>query len=345
MAPPRPERPEQVDDDAGERRRRRRRTRRSRVSERRRRTCGWPTTTASAAPASTPRMPGSASGLRVTPCMTPPASPRAPPTPRPRSVRGTRRLAHDQVVVRAVGVDERLPHGAERDRLGAEGDRGTRRRRPAPRGPRPGRPPGSNRSRATERRPRPTPDRRIGGDRSRVPGASSRGPSMTAVMGSPPPGERRRQRCKAGQMQRWSEPATVGGQRPTRSPASWGVRRARMTAVQSTGAIAPEGVTSDEVGVAGRRHRVGDAPPARPLAGRRRAPHRRRSRWSASASSSPPGCATRIGGAEEDLVDVYERVPDRFAEALTGLAVIGAGVVPVAGAGRARGPAPVPAGR
>ena len=36
-----------------------------------------------------------------------------------------------------------------------------------------------------------------------------------------------------------------------------------------------------------------------------------------------------IGGAEEDLVDVYERVPDRFAEALTGLAVIGAVVVPV----------------
>ncbi len=36
-----------------------------------------------------------------------------------------------------------------------------------------------------------------------------------------------------------------------------------------------------------------------------------------------------IGGAEEDLVDVYERVPDRFAEALTGLAVIGAAVVPV----------------
>ena len=36
-----------------------------------------------------------------------------------------------------------------------------------------------------------------------------------------------------------------------------------------------------------------------------------------------------IGGAEEDLVDVYERVPDRFAEALTGLAVLGAGVVPL----------------
>ncbi|HEX6425876.1 MAG TPA: lysylphosphatidylglycerol synthase transmembrane domain-containing protein [Acidimicrobiales bacterium] len=36
-----------------------------------------------------------------------------------------------------------------------------------------------------------------------------------------------------------------------------------------------------------------------------------------------------LGGAEEDLVQVYERVPDRFAEALTGLAVIGAGLVPV----------------
>ncbi|HEX6568474.1 MAG TPA: lysylphosphatidylglycerol synthase transmembrane domain-containing protein [Acidimicrobiales bacterium] len=36
-----------------------------------------------------------------------------------------------------------------------------------------------------------------------------------------------------------------------------------------------------------------------------------------------------IGGAEADLVDVYERVPDRFAEALTGLAVIGAGLVPL----------------
>ncbi|HEX5367273.1 MAG TPA: hypothetical protein VFW63_11510, partial [Acidimicrobiales bacterium] len=36
-----------------------------------------------------------------------------------------------------------------------------------------------------------------------------------------------------------------------------------------------------------------------------------------------------IGGAEEDLVDVYERVPDRFAEALTGLAVLLAGVVPL----------------
>ncbi|HKY67875.1 MAG TPA: lysylphosphatidylglycerol synthase transmembrane domain-containing protein [Acidimicrobiales bacterium] len=36
-----------------------------------------------------------------------------------------------------------------------------------------------------------------------------------------------------------------------------------------------------------------------------------------------------IGGAEEDLVDVYERVPDRFGEVLTGLAVLGAGVGPL----------------
>jgi len=36
-----------------------------------------------------------------------------------------------------------------------------------------------------------------------------------------------------------------------------------------------------------------------------------------------------IGGAEEDLVDVYERVPDRFAEVLTGVAVLVAGLVPL----------------
>ena len=35
-----------------------------------------------------------------------------------------------------------------------------------------------------------------------------------------------------------------------------------------------------------------------------------------------------IGGAEEDLVEVYQRVPDRFAEALTGLAVLGTVLVP-----------------
>src|SRR5690606_18994109 len=35
-----------------------------------------------------------------------------------------------------------------------------------------------------------------------------------------------------------------------------------------------------------------------------------------------------IGGAEEDLVEVYQRVPDRFAEALTGLALLGIVLVP-----------------
>jgi uncharacterized membrane protein YbhN (UPF0104 family) len=36
-----------------------------------------------------------------------------------------------------------------------------------------------------------------------------------------------------------------------------------------------------------------------------------------------------IGGAEADLVEVYEQVPDRLSEALTGIAVFGAVVVPV----------------
>ena len=47
-------------------------------------------TTNSAAPALTPRMPGSASGLRVTPCITAPANPSATPTSSPTIVRGTR---------------------------------------------------------------------------------------------------------------------------------------------------------------------------------------------------------------------------------------------------------------
>src|SRR5918998_2967156 len=49
-----------------------------------------PSTTKKAAPASTPRMPGSASGLRVWPCISAPASPSAIPTPIPSTVRGTR---------------------------------------------------------------------------------------------------------------------------------------------------------------------------------------------------------------------------------------------------------------
>ena len=49
-----------------------------------------PVTTNSDAPVVTPRMPGSASGLRVTPCMTAPARPSAAPTIIASTVRGTR---------------------------------------------------------------------------------------------------------------------------------------------------------------------------------------------------------------------------------------------------------------
>jgi hypothetical protein len=36
-----------------------------------------------------------------------------------------------------------------------------------------------------------------------------------------------------------------------------------------------------------------------------------------------------IGGAEADIVDVYERVPERFADVLAAVAVVSATVVPV----------------
>ena len=49
-----------------------------------------PATTASDAPMLIPRTPGSASGLRVTPCMTAPESPSAAPTTAARTVRGIR---------------------------------------------------------------------------------------------------------------------------------------------------------------------------------------------------------------------------------------------------------------
>lgn len=47
-------------------------------------------TTPSEAPWLMPRMPGSAMGLRVMPCRTVPATPRATPTSTPTTVRGTR---------------------------------------------------------------------------------------------------------------------------------------------------------------------------------------------------------------------------------------------------------------
>jgi glycosyltransferase 2 family protein len=101
-----------------------------------------------------------------------------------------------------------------------------------------------------------------------------------------------------------------------------------MAPVQSTGAIAPEGVTESDNGVlAGVQVSVSP---------------RRRVRSQADVVRLIVGLAligvgvlvatwlrNTLGGAEEDLADVYERVPDRFAEALTGLAVIGVGVVPV----------------
>ncbi len=49
-----------------------------------------PSTTNIAAPCSTPRMPGSASGFMVSACIISPEAPSAAPTVRPRSVRGMR---------------------------------------------------------------------------------------------------------------------------------------------------------------------------------------------------------------------------------------------------------------
>lgn len=98
--------------------------------------------------------------------------------------------------------------------------------------------------------------------------------------------------------------------------------------MQSTGAIAPEGVTSDEVGVV-----AGVLVSVTP---------RQRVRSQADVVRLIVALAligvgvlvatwlrNTLGGAEADLVDVYERVPDRFAEALTGLAVISVVVVPL----------------
>jgi glycosyltransferase 2 family protein len=101
-----------------------------------------------------------------------------------------------------------------------------------------------------------------------------------------------------------------------------------MTSVQSTGAIAPEGTPSEEIGVL-----AGVIVSVTP---------RRRVRSQADVVRLIVALAlvgvgvlvatwlrNTIGGAEEDLVEVYELVPDRFADVLTGLAVLGAGVVPV----------------
>ncbi|HEY3000284.1 MAG TPA: hypothetical protein VGJ43_17005, partial [Acidimicrobiales bacterium] len=98
--------------------------------------------------------------------------------------------------------------------------------------------------------------------------------------------------------------------------------------MQSARAIAPEGVTNDQVGVLS-----GVVVSVSP---------RRRVRSQGDVVRLIVALAlvgvgvlvatwlrNTIGGAEEDLVDVYQRVPDRFAEVLTGMAVIGAGLVPL----------------
>lgn len=99
--------------------------------------------------------------------------------------------------------------------------------------------------------------------------------------------------------------------------------------MQTTGAISPSGESSEDDGLVLSGVQVSVAP-------------RRRVRSQADVVRLIVALAligvgvlvatwlrNTIGGAEEDLVDVYERVPDRFAEAFTGLAVIGAGVVPL----------------
>ena len=79
-------------------------------------------TTKSAAPALTPRMPGSASGLRVTPCMTVPDKPERDADEQPDDRAGHAQRTHDQVVAeRRVVVEEGVEHGAEGDGLGAVG--------------------------------------------------------------------------------------------------------------------------------------------------------------------------------------------------------------------------------
>ena len=116
------ERAERVDDDGRDRRTGEREPH-VRRQARRRRTSRCRSTTNSAAPALTPRMPGSASGLRVTPCISAPATPRAAPTSRPSDGARHAQRADDQVVVvRRVVVAQGVDHRRQRDRLRPDGD-------------------------------------------------------------------------------------------------------------------------------------------------------------------------------------------------------------------------------
>src|SRR5918998_521414 len=287
------------------------------------------TTTASEAPASTPRMPGSARGLRVTPCIRPPARPSAMPTPSPSSVRGTRRLrtircslepsastSASQTVSSEIGFD---PNAIEHTTTTASAATAT------------SRPP-------ARVHPLSSSARRAGRRRAGRSGLgareASRGTSRTAVISRLLPAPVSSSLLGWPNTWRWVKltsvkPLTPDRRRRRRALSSvWSPRRARMTTVQSTGAIAPEGVTSDDVGVV-----AGVLVSVSP---------RRRVRSQADAVRLIIALAligvgvivatwlrNTIGGAEEDLVDVYGQVPDRFAATLTGVAVIAVVVVPL----------------
>ena len=68
-------------------------------------------------------MPGSASGLRVTPCISAPAAPSAAPTSSPSSVRGTRRsrtIACASLPSYAVNARTTSPNGTAREPIASE---------------------------------------------------------------------------------------------------------------------------------------------------------------------------------------------------------------------------------
>ena len=117
-------------------------------------------------PASTPRSAGSASGLRVTPCITAPARPSAAPTSRPTTVRGTRSARTMRWSLFVGSNSMKASHDRlQRDRLGAVRQRARRhggeQRRWRRRGPPTGSTPASGRWDAAPppRRPQSTSSR------------------------------------------------------------------------------------------------------------------------------------------------------------------------------------------
>lgn len=81
-------------------------------------TVAMPRTTAIEAPALSPRIPGSASGLRVIPCITAPARPREAPTSSASTVRGTRPCTAASAIESgsgAVSAGQISPSGISRE--------------------------------------------------------------------------------------------------------------------------------------------------------------------------------------------------------------------------------------